>query len=86
MNQPRGSSDLFTTIHQSPSMAHVNRTRHRSFSLNIFLMNAQELIEIAQQVHDPDEGLRLMSEANRHTTQSEGSPDVAPSELRGHYT
>jgi len=50
-------------------MAHINRTHLRSFSLNIFLMNSQELIEITQQVHDPDEGLRLMSEANREAGQ-----------------
>ena len=46
-------------------MEHINRSHRRSFSLNIFRMNAQELIEITRRVNDPDEGIRLMAVANR---------------------
>jgi hypothetical protein len=60
---------LLRAIDQSLGAAHINRTHQRSFSLNVFLMNTQELIEITQQVHDPDEGLRLMSQDNRDAGQ-----------------
>ena len=50
-------------------MAHINRTHYRTFSLNIFRMNAQELIEITRRVSDPDEGVRLMSQNNREAGQ-----------------
>ena len=46
-------------------MEHVNRSHQRTFTLNIFRMNAQELIEITRRINDPDEGLRLMSQDNR---------------------
>ncbi len=46
-------------------MEHINRTHGRTFSLNVFRMNAQELIEITRRVSDSDEGLRLMSQNNR---------------------
>ncbi len=46
-------------------MEHLNRSHHRTFSLNIFRGNAQELIEITRRVNDPDEGLRLMAQDNR---------------------
>lgn len=57
--------DLLNAIHSSRGMEHVNRSHSRTFSLNIFCMNAQELIEITRRVNDPDEGLRLMIQANR---------------------
>ena len=66
--QPRGRSNLpaiLEAIQKSPGIAHMNRTHFRSFSVNIFAMNSQELVEIVQQVHDPDEGLRLMSQGNK---------------------
>ncbi len=46
-------------------MDHINRSHQRTFTLNIFQMNAQELIEITRRVNDPDEGIRLMAVANR---------------------
>src|SRR5258708_4794903 len=50
-------------------MEHVNRSHQRTFTLNIFRMNAQELIEITRRVNDPDEGLRLMSHNYREAGQ-----------------
>lgn len=61
--------DPFSAINASQGMAHINRSHHRTFSLNIFRMNAQELIEIARRVNDPDEGLRLMFLKNRDAGQ-----------------
>jgi hypothetical protein len=61
--------DLLNAIHSSRGMEHVNRSHHRTFTLNIFRMNAQELIEITRRVNDPDEGLRLMSQNNREAGQ-----------------
>jgi hypothetical protein len=46
-------------------MQFLNRAHQRTFSLNIFRMNAQELIDITRRVSDPDEGIRLMSQNNR---------------------
>lgn len=56
---------LQKAILSSPGMAHVNRSHARSFSFNIFQMNAQELIEITRRVRDPVQGLELMSVKNR---------------------
>jgi hypothetical protein len=61
--------DLLNAIHSSRGMEHVNRSHQRTFTLNIFRMNAQELIEITRRVNDPDEGLRLMSQNNREAGQ-----------------
>ena len=52
-------------IHSSRGMQHINRSYQRSFSINIFKINTQELIEITRRVNDPDEGLRFMSQDNR---------------------
>jgi hypothetical protein len=52
-------------IDASPGMAHINRTYFRSFSVNIFLINAQELTSIINRVRDPYEGLRLWNVGNR---------------------
>lgn len=52
-------------IHDLPGAAFLNRARMRSFSLNIFRMNALELIEVAQKVKDPVQGFLMMTEANR---------------------
>jgi hypothetical protein len=65
----KNRGDIFNAINSSRGMEHVNRSHHRTFSLNIFRMNAQELIEIANRVNDPDEGLRLMSQNNREAGQ-----------------
>lgn len=56
---------LLDALHSSKGMEHRNRSHQREFSLNIFVMNSQELSEITSRVNDPDEGLRLMSVANR---------------------
>lgn len=58
-------TDLFQKIHQSAGAEFLNRARQRSFSLNIFQMNALALIEAAQRVKDPDQGMAFMLEANR---------------------
>jgi hypothetical protein len=50
-------------------MEHLNRSHHRTFTLIIFRMNAQELIEITRRVNDPDEGIRLMAVDNREAGQ-----------------
>lgn len=66
MSEPTGSQpDLLEAIRSSRGLEHVNRSHQRTFSLNIFRMNAQELLEITRRVSDPNEGLRLMSQANR---------------------
>lgn len=56
--------ELLEKLRASRGMGHNNRSHTRTFSLNIFQMNAQELIDIASRINDPDEGLRLMSQAN----------------------
>jgi len=61
----RSQGDLFNAIQSSRGMEHLNRSHQRTFSLNIFRRNSQELIEIARRVSDPNEGLRLMSRDNR---------------------
>ena len=58
-------ADLLRAIDASAGMAHVNRTYSRGFSVNIFLMNAQELTGIINRVRDPQEGLRLWNVDNR---------------------
>ena len=66
MSEPTGSrSDPVELVRSSRGLEHVNRSHQRTFSLNIFRMNAQELIEITRRVSDPNEGLRLLSQANR---------------------
>jgi hypothetical protein len=65
----KARGELLNAILASPGMEHVNTSHHRTFSLNIFRMNAQELIEIASRVNDPNEGLRLMSQDNREASQ-----------------
>ena len=60
---------LFEAIHSSPGAACINRSHGRSFSLNIFQRNAQELIEATRHVRDPDQGLQLMAVTNREAGQ-----------------
>jgi hypothetical protein len=50
-------------------MAHVNRSFARSFSLNIFRRNAQELLAATHSVRDADQGLELMAQDNREAGQ-----------------
>lgn len=64
LNERGNPHATFADLQNSPWVAHLNRTWQRSFSLNIFMMNAQELVQIIQQVHDINEGLRLLSHDN----------------------
>lgn len=67
-----GSNDhaaLFQAILSSPGMAYINRTFARSFSLNIFRRNAQELLAATHNVRDADYGLQLMAVNNREAGQ-----------------
>lgn len=57
--------ELTEAINSSAGMAHINRVHHRTFSLNIFKMNAQELIHAVRHVRDPDYGLQLMAQNNK---------------------
>jgi len=65
VTEPRNWSELTKTIDESPGIAHMNRSHQRTFSINILQMNALELIQITQNVGDPDEGLHLMMQDNR---------------------
>jgi hypothetical protein len=59
----------FQQIHESPGMNFLNKIHTRSFSLNIFQMNALELMEATRKVRDPDVGLFLMAEDNKEAGQ-----------------
>jgi hypothetical protein len=59
------NSDIFQKINKSAGAEFLNRSHQRSFSLNIFRMNAIALIEAIQRVKDPDQGMTFMLEANR---------------------
>jgi len=61
--------DLFHAILSSPGMAHIYRTYARTFSLNIFQRNAQELLAATHSVRDSDYGLQLMAINNREAGQ-----------------
>ena len=68
-NDPIGEASLYARIHSSPGMKFLNELHARSFSLNIFQMNALELTEATRKVRDPDLGPSLMFEANREAGQ-----------------
>lgn len=59
------AADILRQITASAGSGYLNRARQRSFSLNVFHMNAVELMEAAQRVTDPEQGLALMLEKNR---------------------
>jgi hypothetical protein len=61
--------DLLEAIHSSRGMQHIDRSHERTFTLNLFRMNAQELIEITRRVNDPDEAMRLMAVDNKEAGQ-----------------
>lgn len=65
MKRPSTTTDLFRKISESDGSSYLDRAHQRSFSLNVFQMNAVELIEAVQRVKDPDQGLLLMMEKNR---------------------
>ena len=60
---------LFEAMHSSAGAAYINRSHGRTFSLNIFQRNAEELIEATRNVRDPDQGLQLMAVTNREAGQ-----------------
>jgi len=64
MNQSDTPADLFNKIRESAGSIYLDRAHQRSFSLNVFKMNAVELIEAVQRVKDPDQGMALMMENN----------------------
>lgn len=68
-NEPIGETPLYARIHSSLGMKFLNKLHERSFSLNIFQMNALELIEATRKLRDPDLGLPLMFDANREASQ-----------------
>lgn len=51
-------------ILSSPGTAHISRTHGRTFSLNIFRRNAQELLAATRNVRDPEQGLQLIAMNN----------------------
>jgi hypothetical protein len=56
---------LQQAIRSAPRAAYIDRSYGRSFSLNIFQMNTQELIAATRNVRDPEQGLRLMALENK---------------------
>ncbi|VWB28479.1 hypothetical protein BAR24066_01196 [Burkholderia arboris] len=58
------ADDLLQQIRESKGSGYLDRAYQRSFSLNVFQMNAVELIAAAQRVKDPDQGMALMMEKN----------------------
>lgn len=64
MNKAVTAAELLRQISESEGSSYLDRVHQRSFSFNIFQMNALELIEAAQRVKDPDQGVLLMMEKN----------------------
>lgn len=64
-DRARSPFEISQAIRASAGMHFVNREHGRSFSLNIFRTNANELIEALRHVSDPEHGLRLMAVDNR---------------------
>jgi len=62
-------SSYHQQILASSGMKFLNQLHARSFSLNIFQMNALELEEATRKVRDPDQGLALMSHDHREAGQ-----------------
>ncbi len=60
----RRSYELHCRIHDSAGMAVMNRLHSRSFTLNIFTMNAQDLLEALKLVSTPQVAIQLMAEKN----------------------
>ena len=65
MKQMSTATDLFQKIRESAGTSYLDRVHQRSFSFNVFQMNAVELLEAAERVKDPDQGIALMIEKNR---------------------
>lgn len=69
MNNGVNQAELFRQIRESKGSIYLDLAHQRSFSLNVFQMNALELIEAVQRVKDPDQGLLLMMQSNREAGQ-----------------
>jgi hypothetical protein len=65
MTPESSAAELLRRITSSPGAHYVNRRHQRSFSLNVFQMNALELMEAARRMRDPDQGGSFMMEKNR---------------------
>jgi hypothetical protein len=59
------AANLSQQIRDSAGSGYLNTAHQRSFSLNVFQMNAVELLEATQRVKDPDHGVAFMMEKNR---------------------
>jgi len=64
MNESHMADDLTRQIRESAGQVYLDRTHQRSFSRNVFQMNAVELVEAAQRIKDPDQGMALMMMKN----------------------
>ena len=60
MNQPKPAGDIHRKIMDSAGATVVNRAHMRSFSFNVFHMNAIELLEATHRVKDPSQGVAFM--------------------------
>ena len=60
---------VFRRLKECAGARFVDAIHARSFSLNVLQMNGLELLEAMRRVKDPDEGLSLMSQANRDAGQ-----------------
>jgi hypothetical protein len=65
MPSPSEAHTLRQKIDASAGARFMNRAHAHTFSLNIFQMNAHELMEASRRMRDPDQGLSLMLEKNR---------------------
>jgi hypothetical protein len=58
-------ADRHARIRDSRGARFLDQRHQRTFSVNLFQMNAVALMDAAQRVHDPDHGMSWMSEPNR---------------------
>jgi|GEM_PF-1324508 len=65
MSEEGGFYDTWRKAQSSPGSSYVNQAHERSFSKNIFRINAIELIDSALRVKDPEQGFFLMRQGNR---------------------
>lgn len=65
MNKSSTAATLWQKITESAGSGYLKRAHERSFSLNVFHMNAVELMEAVQRVKNPDQGIAWMMEKNR---------------------
>lgn len=65
MKESSAAVSLLRQIEESAGSGYLNRAHQRSFSFNVFQMNAIELMEAAHRIKDPDQGMALMMEKNR---------------------